>query len=128
MKLFNKLLLISLLGFCLDCNTILENPDAADSTKLLVLSSSKTSLQSGGASTRVIARLPLSAGITDVTFITSAGNFVQVGAKTVKQLADSLSNDCRFAAVTLASDATKGTVYITAEAKTVRTRFNITFY
>ena len=118
-------ILLSLSG----CNSKLEDPDNVDPSKSLVLTSSRDSVHSGGtAAARIIARVPKDAGILDISFTTTAGNFAQSGGKSIKQLSDSLSVGYRYAAVTLTSDATRGTVYVTAEAKTARTRLRLTFY
>jgi hypothetical protein len=96
----------------------------------LVLSSTKNNLSIGGETTRIYARVPLGAGIIDVSFSTSLGAFIQKGPKAteIKQLSDSVANGFRWAAVTLASDlTTKGTVFITAEAKGQRQRITLSF-
>jgi len=87
-----------------------------------------TSIQSGGkGKTWVMARIPKEAGILDITFTTTAGKFVQVNDKIIKQLTDSLVDPYRYASTTLISDTTKGDVYITAEAKSIRKRIKIVF-
>lgn len=108
----------------------LQDPDNVPGENTMVLSSSKKALAVGGETTRVYARLPFRAGITDVSFTTSLGSFIQKGPKSadIKQLSDSVAGGFRWAAVTLASDpTTKGTVYITAEAKGVRQRITLSF-
>jgi|LakMenEpi03Aug12_release.lakeMendotaPanAssembly.Ray.scaffolds.fasta_scaffold25069_11 hypothetical protein len=108
----------------------LQDPDQVNPENSLVLSSTKNNLSIGGETTRIYARVPLGAGIIDVSFSTSLGAFIQKGPKAteIKQLSDSVANGFRWAAVTLASDlTTKGTVFITAEAKGQRQRITLSF-
>jgi hypothetical protein len=117
-------------SICACLSDKLQDPDRVPIENSLVLSSAKYSLAIGGQTTRVYARVPSTAGLVDVTFSTSMGAFIQAGPKvaTIKQLSDSLSGGFRWAAVTLASDpTTKGSVYVTAEAKGLRQRIILTF-
>lgn len=117
-------------SICACRNDKLQDLDQVPIENSLVLSSVKTSLAVGGETTRIYARVPSAAGIVDVTFSTSMGAFIQAGPKvaTIKQFSDSLSGGFRWAAVTLASDpTTKGSVYVTAEAKGLRKRITLTF-
>lgn len=122
------LLLSCLTIFAGACNERLENPDAQDANNTLVLSSSKSSLNSG-QTTRLYARVPLKAGILDVAFSTSAGAFIENSPKatTINDLSDSLAGGYRWAAVTVLADATKGAVYLNATAKGTRSRLILTF-
>ncbi|GHN00436.1 hypothetical protein WSM22_19250 [Cytophagales bacterium WSM2-2] len=110
------------------CNSTLEDPDSLPADKTLQLSADLTSIPSGGGGkTLVLARVPKEAGLLDITFTATAGLFREANNKTVKDLTDSLVSDYRYASAVLVSDATKGTVYITAEAKTSRVRITVTF-
>jgi hypothetical protein len=125
----NKIFLSTLI-ICLSigCNSPLEDTDSIAPEKTLQLSTSLPSIPSGAkGKTLVRARIPKEAGILDVTFSTTAGVFVQANAKTIKQLTDSLADPYRYASVTLVSDTTKGDVYITAEAKSIRKHIKIVF-
>lgn len=123
--------IVALLGFASACNSELEDPDAVDSDHQLNLSVSDSIVSTGGAEKiKVFARVPEKAGRVEIVFSSSAGAFTAAtpNAKfTVKQIADSIVNNYRFARVDFISDAIVGDVYITAEARGARTRIRIQF-
>ncbi len=106
----------------------LEDPDALSNSERVQLIISKTILAANASdTTHVTARIPAEAGRIDVTFTTTNGSFIVAAAKTVKQIADSVSGNYRYSTTILKSDSSKGTVYITVEAGTDRNRATITF-
>jgi len=109
------------------CNSTLEDPDSVPIDDMLQLTSEKSSISTGGGRTKLFARIPKDAGMTDVTFTTTAGIFPQANDKTIKQYTDSLVGIYRYATIELVSDTTTGKVYITGEAKTARRRILIIF-
>lgn len=118
----------------LACNSELEDPAAIDASEHLQVSASRTAITAKnkttspkGETTRIFARLPKKAGVQDVSFSTTAGKFLESASDDVKQLADSVNGEYRYAPVTLRSDTTKGPVYVTAEVKSQRQRIIINF-
>jgi hypothetical protein len=119
------ILLLAAILFVTACSK-LESPDAVDPSQKLTASVSKTSMRSGGAdSIHVIARVPKAAGIIDVTFTSSHGDFVYSASNTVKQLTDSLAGPYRYSVVLFKADTTTGIYYFTAEAGGQRSRTQI---
>ncbi|HLZ16576.1 MAG TPA: hypothetical protein VKQ08_06025, partial [Cyclobacteriaceae bacterium] len=102
------------------------DPAKVTPDELLMLSSAKSTCPVSSR-VRVYARVPRAAGRLDVVFITTNGVFEESGAKTVKQLADSIAEPYRFAAVWLSSVKASDTVYVTAEVSNLRERVVIVF-
>lgn len=114
-----KIIYPFLLVFTLIGCSKLEDPDLIPEEEQLQLFSSKDSLIADGKDIAfVFARLPYDAGKLDINFTTTKGLFNQVGAKTIKQTADSIAGEYRFSKVILQSDTSKGEVTITAEVAT----------
>jgi hypothetical protein len=110
------------------CNSRLEDPDSIPPDETLQLTSTVVVLSATGMDTTIlVARIPKDAGILDISFSTTAGTFVKSGTKSIKQLADSLNGDYRYASTQMVSDTSPATVYITAETQGARKRINITF-
>lgn len=124
----NILFILSACIFCIGCSSKLENADLVDPNEILKVSSAKTVLQADGKDTTIVlARIPNDAGKLDITFTTTAGVFVQSGAKTIKQFADSITDQYRYAKVILKTDTVANAVYVTAETSSARSRIIITF-
>jgi hypothetical protein len=123
--------ILALLIFALSCNSELEDPDAVDPNQQLILTVSDSIVTSGGLEkVKIFARVPEKVGRVEIIFSSSAGIFTAAtpNAKfTVKQIADSVVSNYRFARADFISDAIIGDVYITAEARSARTRIKIQF-
>jgi hypothetical protein len=123
-----KLILICITATIFACSSDLEDPDAVPEDQKLQIYTTKSSLVADTRdTTRVFCRLPVDAGRTDIIFTTSKGAFLESNALTVKQYADSVAGNYRFAAVTLRSDTSRTLVFITAETGTSRKRISIIF-
>jgi hypothetical protein len=126
-----KKILFSTIIICLaiGCNSPLEDPDSIDPEKTLQLSTPTSYIQSDQkGKTLIRARIPIEAGALEIAFSTTAGSFIQVNAKNIKQLADSIVDPYRYATATLTSDTTKGEVFVSAEVKSIRKYIKILFY
>ena len=125
-----KVIFLSLLMSILfvGCSSELEDPDAVTREQMIRVTTTKNILQANASDTTLVtAQIPKSAGRLDISFTSTKGSFIQSDAKTIKQLADSISGDYRYATTVLKSDSSKGQVYITAETGSARNRTSLTF-
>ncbi|MBH8567728.1 hypothetical protein KB206_02455 [Microvirga sp. STS02] len=107
----------------------LEDPALVAPEEILLLSvtGKKQLVANGQDKTVLLARVPKEAGQVIITFTTSAGSFPFNNTKIIKQFADSIQGDYRYARTLLRSDTTKGTVYLTAETPQASRRQTVLF-
>ena len=124
----------SLLAGLLSCSRLVDpNEINADDALLTLAKNGKTQLRADGKDQAVIlARLPEKTGIVDVSFSTTAGTFIYSNSKEVKELADSVSGNYRYARTVLQTDSLKASeiskqVFVTVEVSGTRSRLSLTF-
>lgn len=125
-----KIILLLLIGLTYSsiCCTKLEDPNAVINDEILQITAIKSTLLANNTdTTHIIARIPKDAGRLDITFTTTRGTFKLAAAKTIKQIADSISGNYRFATTVLKSDSTKGDCFITAETGSERNHLSLIF-
>jgi hypothetical protein len=104
----------------------LEDPNDVKTTEgLQIIVANDTLIVHVVDTTAIWAKVPKDAGIIDISFTATAGLFIATASKTIKQMADSLGSDGRYAKVIYVADTVAATVYITAETSNVRARTTI---
>lgn len=134
----SQLPFLLLLVHLVACSSLVD-PDSIPADDALIVTATDTkgnpisSLKGDGHSqAHLLAQLPAKANSQDVTYTTTGGHFVYNETKTIKELADSVSDGYRFARALLQSDSLKPNeslkvIYVTVEVAGTRQRLPLTF-
>ena len=110
------------------CDFDLEDPkNTSDDQTLMVRKLTSVPLKVDGMdSTTFEARIPKDAGHLDINFKTTLGTFPRTASKEIKEYADSIIGNYRFAYVTFKAGNDIGTANITVETIGQRRRILVT--
>jgi hypothetical protein len=109
--------------------TPLEDPDTVQlNDKLFVKAGKKNMKANGKDTTYIVARIPVDAGMVDISFSASAGSFPKSGGQSISEFATLKDDTYRYATVLFQADSMpRDSVWITAEVTQSRNHCSLTF-